>query len=152
MINNHIKVSKQHVIRKKKDCTFRWHPLHALRFWQFFKISNYSWVAFIFQAPCIAEIMKQLIQNLTLLLLADFLLTSYRGRFSPPPSFLGNYKGYNNKTYFYCCLGGTDVGLTIQGSCVRYGHWPHLRIASLGKVLTQIVPLSTQEYKWVPGP
>ena len=27
-----------------------------------------------------------------------------------------------------------------------------LRKASLGKVLTQIVPLSTQEYKWVPGP
>ena len=26
-----------------------------------------------------------------------------------------------------------------------------LRKASLGKVLTQIVPLSTQEQKWVPG-
>ena len=28
---------------------------------------------------------------------------------------------------------------------------PIERLVLLGKVLTQIVPLSTQEYKWVPG-
>ena len=47
---------------------------------------------------------------------------------------------------------GKGVGLMIQGLWVRYQHWPHLRITSLGKVLTQIVFLSTQEYIWVPGP
>ena len=34
MINNSIKISKLHIIRKKKAFTFRWYTLHVLKFWQ----------------------------------------------------------------------------------------------------------------------
>ena len=51
MLNNSIKVSKLQVIRKEKDCTFRWYTLHVPRFWQFFKISNYNSVAFFPKHP-----------------------------------------------------------------------------------------------------
>ncbi len=55
---------------------------------------------------------------------------------------------------FPCGLGGSVVRRRAHDprAHLRIRPWPHLRIASLGKVLAQIVPLSTQEYKWVPGP
>ena len=46
---------------------------------------------------------------------------------------------------------GDKAGLSIQGSWVRIQHCPHLKKGSFGKVLTQIVPLSTKDYKWVPA-
>ena len=39
-----INVSKLHIIRKKKDYTFRWDKLHLLKFFQFFETLNHSWV------------------------------------------------------------------------------------------------------------
>ena len=53
MINNSINVSKLHIIRKKKDFTFRWYTLHLLKFCQFVEILNYSCVAFFSETPCI---------------------------------------------------------------------------------------------------
>ena len=40
-------ISKLHIIRQKKDCTFRLYKLHLLKFCQFLKILNSSGVAFV---------------------------------------------------------------------------------------------------------
>ena len=57
---------------------------------------------------------------------------------------------YNNNPHKRTCsiFCHRMIWLTIQGSWVRFRHWSHLRKLSLSKVITQIVPLSTQEYKW----
>ena len=52
MLNNSIKVSKLHIIGKKEDRTFRRYTLHVLQFWELFKVSSYSWVAFFSETPC----------------------------------------------------------------------------------------------------
>ena len=50
MINNSINVSKLHIIRQKKDCTFRWYTLRLPKFCHFLKILNH-WVAFFLKHP-----------------------------------------------------------------------------------------------------
>ena len=52
MINDSIKASKLHVIRKKEDFTFKSYILRVLKFWLFIKILNHSWVAFFSETPC----------------------------------------------------------------------------------------------------
>ena len=39
-----------------KDCNFRWYALHVLKFWQFFKISSYNWVACFLKHPVVGSI------------------------------------------------------------------------------------------------
>ena len=51
MMNNSINVSKLHMTRQKKDCTFRWYTLRLLKFCHFLNILNH-WVAFFPETPC----------------------------------------------------------------------------------------------------
>ena len=51
-MNNSINSYRLHIIRKNKDCTFRWYKLHLLISFYFSKIFSYSCIAFFPETPC----------------------------------------------------------------------------------------------------
>ena len=51
MIKMSIIVFKLHIIRKKKDFSFRWFTLNLIKFCQFFEILDHSWVACFMKHP-----------------------------------------------------------------------------------------------------